>query len=68
MLASKVPRHLWTYAVSTAVYLLNLLPLKALGFKSPTEMLTKVSFEGAILIAHLRAYGCRTYVFNEGVA
>jgi hypothetical protein len=68
MLASKVLRHLWTYAVSTAVYLLNLLPLKALGFKSPTEMLTEVGFEGAISMAHLRAYGCRTYVFDEGVA
>jgi hypothetical protein len=31
-------------------------------------MLTKVGFEGAISMAHLCAYGCRTYVFDEGVA
>jgi uncharacterized membrane protein len=30
MIDSHVPRHLWNYAVATAVYLLNLLPSAAL--------------------------------------
>jgi hypothetical protein len=55
MLAGKVLHHLWTYAVSTAVYLLNLLPPKALGFKGPAETLAEVGFEGAISMTHLRA-------------
>ncbi|KAI6787438.1 hypothetical protein KC343_g10664 [Hortaea werneckii] len=65
MIAGKVPRHLWTYAVSTAVQMLNFMPSRTLGYKSPLKMLEEIGFTGPVNLAHLKAYGCRAYVYDE---
>jgi hypothetical protein len=53
--------------VQTAVILLNLTPSLALQYKSPVQMLAELGpdFTGPIYLGHLRAYGCRAYIYDE---
>ena len=58
LLGAFVPPHFWAEAVSTAVYLINLLPSPLLHDRSPGECL-----HGAPpRYDHLRVFGCRCYV------
>jgi hypothetical protein len=67
MIAGNVPQHLWPEVVQTAVMLLNLTPSPALQYKSPIQMLAELGpdFTGPIYLSHLRAYGCRAYIYDE---
>jgi hypothetical protein len=65
MITGKVPRHLWTYTVSTAVQMLNFMLSRTLGYKSPLQMLEEIGFIGPVNLAQLKAYGCRAYVYDK---
>ncbi|XP_019229657.1 PREDICTED: uncharacterized protein LOC109210660 [Nicotiana attenuata] len=53
-----VPLKFWGDCASTAVYLLNRLPSRVIGGKSPFEML----YLHAPNLTHLRVFGCLCYV------
>lgn len=58
-----VPKHFWGEAVLTATYLINRLPTRMLGFKSPMEMLS--TFYPSISISNNlvpRIFGCVSFV------
>ena len=55
-----VPAKLWGEAVRHAVYLLNRLPTKALGERTPFEAWMGRKPH----LAHLRVFGCVAYVKN----
>jgi transposase InsO family protein len=59
--SSGVPLSLWAEATQTAVHVLNLIPSKSLGYKSPTEQLTGI--QGTI--DHLRVFGSDAYVLKH---
>jgi hypothetical protein len=65
MIAGKVPRHLWTYTVSTAVQMLNFMPSRTLGYKSPLQILEEIGFTGPVNLTHLKAYSYRAYIYDE---
>jgi hypothetical protein len=50
--------------------LLNFTPSLALQYRSPIQILAELGpdFTGPICLSHLRAYGCRAYVYNESKA
>ena len=52
-----LPFFLWAEACSTAVYVMNTSPHRALGCKTPEEMFTGKVPE----IGHIRIFGCLTY-------
>jgi len=62
LLASKLPSHMWAEAAQTAAYLINRLPTRILGGKSPMEMLTGRKPN----LAHLRTFGAWAYALNKG--
>ena len=39
MFQMNVPKYLWSEAVMTAIYLINRMPSRILGMKSPVELL-----------------------------
>lgn len=58
MFAMNVPKHLWSEAVMTAAYLINRMPLRVLGHKTPIECLTgKNSF-----VVPPKVFGCVCFV------
>ena len=52
-----LPFFLWAEACSTVVYVLNMIPHRAFGCKTPEEMFTRKVPE----IGHFRIFGCLTY-------
>ena len=55
--SSKLPQKFWAEALSTAVYIRNRCPTKAIPDKTPCEALTGVK-PG---VGHLRIFGCTAY-------
>lgn len=58
LLEAKLPRKYWAEAVSTAVYLLNRCPTRALSNTVPEEIWTKTKPD----LSHLRIFGCEAMV------
>ena len=56
---SHLPLNFWSYAFSTAFFLINRLPSSILGFKSPWELVNSVS----PLVFALRTFGCAYYPY-----
>ena len=54
-----LPKHFWVEAVNTLVYLLNLLPIKALKGITPYE----ISYWSKPSINHARTFGCVCYAY-----
>ncbi|XP_019238037.1 PREDICTED: uncharacterized protein LOC109218155 [Nicotiana attenuata] len=54
---ASIPLRFWGECVNTAVYLLNRLPSKVIGYKSPLEKL----YLHPPSLNHLRVFGCLTY-------
>ncbi|CAM8951545.1 unnamed protein product [Rhodiola kirilowii] len=63
---TKVPRYLWGEAVLTATYLINRLPSRILGFKTPIQMLT-ACFPTTRLVTNipLKVFGSVAFVHNH---
>ncbi|KAL2923679.1 Retrovirus-related Pol polyprotein from transposon TNT 1-94 [Bienertia sinuspersici] len=55
---SYVPERFWGECVLTAAYLINRMPLKPLGFKTPFHML----FQSDPPLHHLKVFGCLCYL------
>ena len=55
--AQSLPFFLWVEACSTAIYVQNRSPHRALGCKTPKEMFTRKMHK----IGHFRIFGCLTY-------
>ena len=53
-----VPKRFWSQEVLTAVYLINRLPSKVLGFKSLLEVLKNRKID----ISHLRVFGSTWFI------
>lgn len=53
-----LPKHFWAEVVNTLVYLLNMLPTKALVGKTPFKALFGVK----PLVTHLNIFGCVCYI------
>ncbi|KAL1204516.1 Retrovirus-related Pol polyprotein from transposon RE1 [Cardamine amara subsp. amara] len=59
MFDKNVPKTYWGDAVMTASHLINMLPTRNLGDRSPYEVLNKTK----PYVDHLRVFGCICYVF-----
>ncbi|XP_021766287.1 uncharacterized protein LOC110730772 [Chenopodium quinoa] len=61
-IASGLPRKFWAEAVNTACYILNRVTIRSIINKTPYEL-----FRGRKPnISHLRAFGCKCFVHNNG--
>ncbi|PRQ36654.1 putative RNA-directed DNA polymerase [Rosa chinensis] len=58
MFQMNVPKKFWSQGVLTATYLINRLPSRVLGFKSPLEMLKGRKID----LSHLKVFGCTCFV------
>ena len=65
LIQASTPLNLWGFAVMTAVHLINKLPSRILGFKSPLEILEE-KYPGVRLKTGLpvKIFGCIPYVHN----
>jgi hypothetical protein len=60
LFSMNVPRYLWGEATKTAVYLINRMPLRAVEFHTPLEILTgKNAFK-----VSPKTFGCVCFVHN----
>ena len=59
---SKIPKHFWADAVNTACYVLNRAFLRPLIGKTPYELYVGRKPN----LSHLRVFGCKCYVHNNG--
>jgi hypothetical protein len=60
LFSTNVPRYLWGEATKTAVYLINRMPLRAVEFRTPLEILTgKNAFK-----VPPKIFGCVYFVHN----
>ena len=62
LLASGLSRNFWAEAVNTSCYIINRCMIRPLINKSPYEQLKGRKTN----IAHLRVFGCKWYVQNNG--
>ncbi|KAK5959780.1 uncharacterized protein PWA37_001157 [Arxiozyma heterogenica] len=60
LIGGKVPPSMWTEAVSTAVYLLNRLPVSNKNYSIPYCLWNNIQTENLDL-SHLRIFGCAAY-------
>ncbi|KAM2954379.1 hypothetical protein FF1_032665 [Malus domestica] len=58
MIHMHVPKKFWSFAILTATYLINRLPSRVLGFKSPYEVLKGRKID----LTHLKVFGCVCFV------
>ena len=58
MLHMNIPKKFWSQGVLTATYLINRLPSRILGFKSPYEVLKNRPID----LSHLKVFGCTCFV------
>ena len=62
LVASGLPRNFWAEALNTACYIINRCMIKPIHNKTPYEL-----FKGRKPnIMHLRVFGCKCYVHNNG--
>jgi len=62
LVASSLPRNFWTEALNTACYIINRCTIRPIHNKMPYEL-----FKGRKPnIVHLRVFGCKCYVHNNG--
>ena len=66
MIHNKVPSYLWSEAVRTAVHLINRLPLKVLGDKSPLDLMCE-RYPALSLKMGLtpKIFGCTAFVHED---
>ncbi|PRQ16867.1 putative RNA-directed DNA polymerase [Rosa chinensis] len=57
MFQMNVPKKFWSQGVLTATYLMNRLPSRVLGFKSPLEVLKGRKID----LSHLKVFGCTCF-------
>ncbi|WJX11696.1 Beta-galactosidase 8 [Trifolium repens] len=62
LIDSHVPRHFWSDAVVTTVYLLNRMPSQVLNFQTPLQVLSKHCPLPFILMLPPRIFGCVAFV------
>jgi streptogramin lyase len=58
MLAMNVPKFLWSEALMTAAYLMNRMPLRVLGYKTPIECVTGET----TYVVPPKVFGCVCFV------
>ena len=58
MFAMNVPKYLWSEAVMTAAYLMNRMPSRVLGYKTPIECLTGRT----TYVVPPKVFGCTCFV------
>ncbi|CAH9115704.1 unnamed protein product, partial [Cuscuta europaea] len=65
MFSAKIPKYLWGEAVLHATYLINRMPSKTLGFKTPIDTL-QTCFPETRLINSLpiKIFGCTVFITN----
>ena len=64
MFSMQVPKPYWGKAVLIAAYLINRLPTRVLGKKSPVELLTQSS---PLFPIPPRVFGCVSFVHNQSL-
>ncbi|XP_021741922.1 uncharacterized protein LOC110708121 [Chenopodium quinoa] len=62
LIASDLPRNFWAEAVNTACYIINRVMLRPTLNKTPYELMKGRKPN----ISHLRAFGCKCFVHNNG--
>lgn len=62
LLGAHVPNRHWADAVATAVHLLNRMPSKVLGFKTPPQALSTYVSLPTMLMIPPRIFGCVAFV------
>ena len=62
LLSSKLPHSFWAEVVNTACYIINRCMTRTLVEKTPYELLKGRKPN----ISHLRAFGCKCFVHNNG--
>nr|GEX27893.1 putative ribonuclease H-like domain-containing protein [Tanacetum cinerariifolium] len=62
MIESHVPKYFWPEALATATYLVNRLPTRPLGLKTPLQVLSKFHKLPSILTLEPRVFGCSVFV------
>jgi len=62
LIASGLPKNFWAEAINTACYLLNRCMVRPILEKTPYELLRGRKPN----ITHLRAFGCKCFVHNNG--
>jgi hypothetical protein len=60
MFTTNIPKFLWGEAVKTATYLINRMPLRILGYKTPAECL----FKSNEFIVPPKVFGCVCFVHD----
>jgi hypothetical protein len=63
ILAGYLPKTIWLEAVVVACYLLNRLPSRRLGRKSPLE----IKHSRKQHVGHLRVYSCKAYILRYDI-
>ena len=58
MLHMNVPKRYWSHVVLIVAYIINRLPSRVLGFKTPHETL----HNKAVDLAHFKSFGCSYFV------
>lgn len=62
LFGAHIPHHFWVDAVAIAVHLLNKMPSKALGFKTPLQVLSSYVSIPTKMMLPPRVLGCVAYV------
>jgi len=62
LFGAQVPGRYWSDSITTAVYLLNRMPSKALDFKTPLQALSQYVTLPSILLLPPRVFGCVAFV------
>lgn len=62
MFRANVPHRFWSDAVVTTVHLMNHMPYKVLGFKTPIQTLSEHVTIPFILLIPPRVFGCAAFV------
>ena len=63
MFQMNVPKRFWSQSVMAATYLINRLPSRVLGFKSPMEIVKNRKID----LSHLKVFGCICFVHVQSL-
>ncbi|CAL8152966.1 unnamed protein product [Prunus armeniaca] len=65
MLDMSVPHHLWGHAILSAAYLINRIPSRVLGFKTPHDVFGDHVSRISVSKLPPKAFGCVAYIHGE---